>query len=482
VDGATVLLQGDRPYLREPELERVLDFAPDVLVVQLGSNDTKPHNWSSAERFAADLESLLDRFAALPSPPRVVLCRPVPAWSNAEGIRGELVRTDVSEVVERIARERDLVVVDVNGELSPHSERFPDGVHPDAAGAERIAAIVAPAVRAATAPGEIAIPTAEQWTDCGPVLRAGGPGSWDHLLYGGFAGSALRKDGRILLYYQGAYGHRQGGDETPLRRSIGLAVSDDGFHFEKHPDNPVLTWLPNDGPEEGAAAGTATLDEQGRVVLFYGANTDSGPMTVNADVRVARSADGVRFEELGIVLDHGSPDVWASGDELYPLAVLRDGARWVVYYVPSGPHRGVLGVAWGEGPETLAETARVRGSFGRRVGAWGMGSVARVGPRSWALFTNRVHEGIFEVHFVDAADPARLAAPSRRFAFDPPLHATVLLDDDRGRWLLYDRRGDHYGVRVAATNATATGRASAPGACPTDRSGASATRADPPGR
>lgn len=300
---------------------------------------------------------------------------------------------------------------------------------------------------------EMEIPGPGDWTDCGPVLRAGAPGAWDHLLYGGFAGSAIKKGRRILLYYQGAAGHRADGDQTPLRRAVGVAISKDGLRFRKHRANPVLTWQPNRGPEEGAAAATATLDDRGRVLLFYGANTESGDpsrMQVNADVRIARSRDGVHFRDLGIVLDHGSPDVWGAGDELFPLAVVRHDSGWILYYVPNGTtERGRLGAAWGDRPDRLHRTGRVRGPFGAPIPVWGMASAIPIGPGHWALVTSRVREGSLDVHLVDPDRPRQSLASGPFHAFDPPSQGTVLLDRARGRWLLYQRRGGAYHAYVA---------------------------------
>jgi hypothetical protein len=305
---------------------------------------------------------------------------------------------------------------------------------------------------------DVEVPHADEWIDCGRIFDAGAEGDWDHLLYGGFAGSAVTRDGRTLLYYQGASGHRPDGDQTVVHRSIGLAISDDGIHFEKYAGNPVLTWLPNNGPEEGASAGASSLDHEGRVVLFYGANTEAGsPLMVNADVRVAVSEDGLRFEDRGPVLDHESSEVWASGDEVFPLVALAREQGWIVYYVPNGhPEKGVLGVAWGDALEPWSDTARVRGPRGSRVRAWGMGSAGRVGAGVWALFLNRVHEGVLEVRLVDERDFRRVGPVERSYSFESSSQGTVLLDRDRGRWFLYERRRGHYGVRVAPVVASGT--------------------------
>jgi sucrose-6-phosphate hydrolase SacC (GH32 family) len=79
-------------------------------------------------------------------------------------------------------------------------------------------------------------------------------------------------------------------------RAIGVAVSSDGINFKKYTGNPVLTWFPNKYGEEGAVSSGVTLDKDGNVVLYYGANTQESATTVNADGRVAVSPDGLSFQ------------------------------------------------------------------------------------------------------------------------------------------------------------------------------------------
>lgn len=44
VSGRTLLKKGDFPYWNEPQLDEVKVFSPDILVIKLGTNDSKPQN------------------------------------------------------------------------------------------------------------------------------------------------------------------------------------------------------------------------------------------------------------------------------------------------------------------------------------------------------------------------------------------------------------------------------------------------------
>jgi hypothetical protein len=269
-------------------------------------------------------------------------------------------------------------------------------------------------------------------------------------MYGGFTGTVVRKDGRFLLYYQGAsdYSDRYG---TVTHRAIGLAASADGLRFNKHPDNPVITWSPQGGLEEGAVSASAHLDDEGRVVLFYGANTRVNDWLVDADARVAVASDGVAFSDAGIALDHRDRRIWGSGDELFPTAGIRDGPLVYVYYVPNGTRQtGRLGVAWGPAWDRLSASAGVHASDGP-VSVWGMAGHAKVEDRTYALFLNDVRNPCLEVRTVHLDRPAELSAPIRRYSFDDFSQGTVYLDSDSQTWYLFHRNaaGTAYRVKTA---------------------------------
>ncbi|HYQ71266.1 MAG TPA: hypothetical protein VET88_04995, partial [Gammaproteobacteria bacterium] len=159
-----------------------------------------------------------------------------------------------------------------------------------------------------TLPGKL--PAATDWLDLGPILEAGKPGEWDHYLWGGFASSIVKKGDTYFLYYQGASSFRHAFDETTCGRAIGVATSSDGINFTKYAGNPVIRWSPTRECEEGAVSIATAIDANGDILAFYGANTALDSRSVNADARLARSGDGLHFEDLGIALDHAREDIW----------------------------------------------------------------------------------------------------------------------------------------------------------------------------
>jgi hypothetical protein len=301
------------------------------------------------------------------------------------------------------------------------------------------------------------IPSQSDWLECGPIFTAGNEGEWDYYLWGGFASSVVKKNGIFYLYYQGANGYDDD-EETATWRSIGVATSNDGIHFTKYAQNPVLTWFPQNNLEEGATSAAAFLDTTGEIAVYYGANTWAGGSSVNADGRLAVSIDGFHLADQGIVLNRKNHAVWGWGDELYPIIGFQNGGRWLAYYIPNGtPQKGQLGVAWGDSRLALTNTAPAL-SGGNNISAWGPGSFARLAGDTYALFLNDVYrEGgapILEVRIVSLNAPASLSAPVQSYQFDDVWEAVVFLDSGANTWFMYYRSADHnyYGVKVAAAD------------------------------
>jgi len=139
VSGATLLKKGDLPYWNQQAFEDALAYNPNVVIIKLGTNDTKLQNWKYKDRFAADYADMIDRFAELPANPRIWICRPVPAYGERWGISETIIKNEVVPLVDQIARSKNVSVIDLYEPLSDKSELFPDRIHPNAEGAYNIA-------------------------------------------------------------------------------------------------------------------------------------------------------------------------------------------------------------------------------------------------------------------------------------------------------------------------------------------------------
>jgi hypothetical protein len=308
----------------------------------------------------------------------------------------------------------------------------------------------------------INVPGPGDWTDYGTIFKAGAAGEWDHLLWGGFAASVVKKGDKYILYYQGSEFYQGAPDDTVMWRSIGAAVSSDGINFKKYSGNPVLTWFPNKYGEEGAVSSGATLNQDGNVVLYYGANTKESDTTVNANGRVAVSQDGLSFTDRGLVLDGKNPSLWGSGDEVFPVGAIQDNGRWIVYYIPNGvAQSGQLGVAYGQQFNQLTKSEPVL-SDGQPVAVWGTMGHAKISDNTYAVITNNVRQNRTEVRILTTDQPGKLSAPVATYPLGQGQQAVLLLDRKKNTWFMYYRSEESYGVKLAPAGERDTSPPTAP--------------------
>jgi len=145
VSGATMLKNGDYSYWERPAFNHATDFNPHVVVIKLGTNDTKPQNWKHSKEYLLDYEAMIDHFASLPAKPKIWLCSPAPVYQTRWGISEKVVIEGVIPKVRDLAARKGLPIIDMYSVLSNKPEMFPDKIHPNAAGAK----VMAEAVRAA---------------------------------------------------------------------------------------------------------------------------------------------------------------------------------------------------------------------------------------------------------------------------------------------------------------------------------------------
>jgi len=141
--GRTLLNKGDRPYMREKQFKEAISFLPDIVIIKLGTNDSKTQNWVHRADFVSDLEAMVDSFRNLPSRPQVYLCLPVPPVGEKWTISDSVVFREVIPSIKQVAVGKSLPLIDLYTPLKPYPELFPDKIHPNRAGAALIAEEIA---------------------------------------------------------------------------------------------------------------------------------------------------------------------------------------------------------------------------------------------------------------------------------------------------------------------------------------------------
>ena len=152
VSGRTLLKKGDFPYWNEAKYQDALKSEPDVVIIMLGTNDTKPQNWKFESEFVADYTELVKSFQALPSKPRIYVCRPCPVPEPGNfGINEKNLKEWIKRI-DKLAKDMDLGVIDMHEALEDKPGLIPDKVHPNTEGAGEMAAAAYEALTGKKAP------------------------------------------------------------------------------------------------------------------------------------------------------------------------------------------------------------------------------------------------------------------------------------------------------------------------------------------
>lgn len=147
VNGATMLKKSNKPYWKLKAFEQARDFQPDLVILMLGTNDSKPPNWRHADDFVADATEMVEVFQKLESRPTVLLCRPIPVFADRWGINDKTVKGEIIPKIDQVADATGATLIDLYKPLEDKGELVPDKVHPNAGGAKILAETLAETVR-----------------------------------------------------------------------------------------------------------------------------------------------------------------------------------------------------------------------------------------------------------------------------------------------------------------------------------------------
>lgn len=160
VGARTLLNKGDHPYMDELAWRDALAFKPDVVIVKLGTNDSKPGNWQYGSEFQQDLEQMLNALnpAGAPSAkkgkkggkvaaeakPRVFICTPIPAFKPTWGINDSVIVNGVIPIQQKVTKKYGAQLIDLHTLFANDGDKvLSDGIHPNEKGAHRMAEIIA---------------------------------------------------------------------------------------------------------------------------------------------------------------------------------------------------------------------------------------------------------------------------------------------------------------------------------------------------
>ncbi|MBR6867666.1 MAG: alpha/beta hydrolase fold domain-containing protein [Prevotella sp.] len=160
VSARTMLNKGDYPYMNELAWKDAQAFRPDIVIIKLGTNDSKPQNWQYSNEFKQDLQQMITalrpdlaqpikkkgkkKAATQTVGPKIYLCTPIPAFKTTWNINDSVIVNGIIPIQQEVAREYGLPVIDLHTLFANDGDKMlSDGIHPDGKGARRMAEIIA---------------------------------------------------------------------------------------------------------------------------------------------------------------------------------------------------------------------------------------------------------------------------------------------------------------------------------------------------
>lgn len=152
-----MLNKGDYPYMNEMAWQDALAFRPDIVIIKLGTNDSKPENWQYGSDFQKDLEQMILTLrpdlaqlnkgkkakVRIDAKPEIFLCTPIPAFKPTWNISDEVITNKIIPIQQAVAKKYGLHVIDLHTLYANDGDKMlDDGIHPDTKGAQRMAEII----------------------------------------------------------------------------------------------------------------------------------------------------------------------------------------------------------------------------------------------------------------------------------------------------------------------------------------------------
>ena len=138
VGARCMMSTSDHPYMKEQAWRDAKAFLPDIVLIKLGTNDSKEYQWNQ-QQYEQDYQAMIDTLQALPSHPTIYLCTPIRAFQDRWGITDAVIVNGVIPSIRKLADRNHLEVIDLHPVVDDSKLMTGDGIHPNDKGAAKMA-------------------------------------------------------------------------------------------------------------------------------------------------------------------------------------------------------------------------------------------------------------------------------------------------------------------------------------------------------
>lgn len=144
--GRTLLNIPEKSYRGTGYVDIVKMQEPDIIIVMLGSNDSRAERWD-ALAYKEEYISLVKELQTIESCPDIYIMTPPEVFPREDGeiiygISNDIIHDEIGRIVREVAAETGVSVIDLYAVTENHPEYFTDGLHPNKEGYDMVARTV----------------------------------------------------------------------------------------------------------------------------------------------------------------------------------------------------------------------------------------------------------------------------------------------------------------------------------------------------
>lgn len=128
LSGRSLQSTSDYPYLAEKNAQLSLQSEADIVIIMIGSNDSRGPYWNR-ERFFEEYRKMAEQYRDMPSQPDVYLVIPPYVPTSRFGLNNQIIEEDLQVIIPQIGKELDLPVINLYPLTKGQAAYYSDGLH-----------------------------------------------------------------------------------------------------------------------------------------------------------------------------------------------------------------------------------------------------------------------------------------------------------------------------------------------------------------